>query len=411
MRHIALAILITLASSLGAFAQSSNTCFDTKFTTTGRQQLKVPGGVTGTADRFSSGTFAYLLSGSPSGVSIKIEAADAPLPTTPATVINAVTTTTNATAIPIGQLNQVWRYYYGNLATFSGGTAPTLTLTACLSPEAVPGGVAADVPWSGILPPTANLNLNFAGHSTTFTNAGTFSYAGKMDIGDYVEAHKDLLADQGANGDDAVAAQAIMGATTGNLFAGYNSGMGTQEFFVDVTGKSFFRNAMKLHNISVPSTPGAGDVTVYPDSTAKRLHDINSDGVVATTVVPDTGASNNFLTAIATTGAISKAQPSFSNLSGTATIAQLPAGAVPMYGITGSALTGAHAVSATCTLGTSCAVTLSGSAVFTSATSYSCFANDTTVAANAVVITKASGTSVTFTGTGIDALSFVCAGN
>lgn len=39
-------------------------------------------------------------------------------------------------------------------------------------------------------------------------------------------------------------------------------------------------------------------------------------------VQPDTGAANNFLTAIAATGVISKAQPAFSNLSGTALVAQ-----------------------------------------------------------------------------------------
>lgn len=40
------------------------------------------------------------------------------------------------------------------------------------------------------------------------------------------------------------------------------------------------------------------------------------------TVLPDAGASNNFLTAISTSGVISKAQPSFSNLSGSAGASQ-----------------------------------------------------------------------------------------
>ncbi|MBA3993393.1 MAG: hypothetical protein C0469_07685 [Cyanobacteria bacterium DS2.3.42] len=39
-------------------------------------------------------------------------------------------------------------------------------------------------------------------------------------------------------------------------------------------------------------------------------------------VIPDTGAANNFLTAISAGGVISKAQPAFSNLSGVGTIAQ-----------------------------------------------------------------------------------------
>ncbi len=43
----------------------------------------------------------------------------------------------------------------------------------------------------------------------------------------------------------------------------------------------------------------------------------------STTVQPDTGAANNFLTAISAAGVISKAQPDFSNLSGTASAAQI----------------------------------------------------------------------------------------
>jgi hypothetical protein len=55
-------------------------------------------------------------------------------------------------------------------------------------------------------------------------------------------------------------------------------------------------------------------------------------------------------------------------------------------------------------------VTLTGSAAFTSSSSYRCTANDAT-AANAVRVNQASGTSVTFTGTGTDVINFVCVGN
>lgn len=48
----------------------------------------------------------------------------------------------------------------------------------------------------------------------------------------------------------------------------------------------------------------------------------NNSGTVSSTVVPDTGASNNFLTAVSASGVISKAQPAFTNISGTAAIAQ-----------------------------------------------------------------------------------------
>lgn len=77
-------------------------------------------------------------------------------------------------------------------------------------------------------------------------------------------------------------------------------------------------------NIAAPSSPASGKVTIFSDSTDLRFHDKNASGVIGTTVVADTGASNQFLTAISAAGAISKAQPSFSNLSGSATTAQLP---------------------------------------------------------------------------------------
>lgn len=92
--------------------------------------------------------------------------------------------------------------------------------------------------------------------------------------------------------------------------------------------------------IAAPSSPAAGKVSIYTDSTDLRLHDKNASGVIGTTVVADTGASNNFLTAISAAGVISKAQPAFSNLSGSATCAQLPA-------LTGDVTTSAGACATT----------------------------------------------------------------
>ena len=77
-------------------------------------------------------------------------------------------------------------------------------------------------------------------------------------------------------------------------------------------------------NIVAPASPAAGKVSLFTDSTELRLHDKNASGVIGTTVVADTGAANNFLTAVSAAGAISKAQPSFANLSGSATDAQIP---------------------------------------------------------------------------------------
>ena len=51
---------------------------------------------------------------------------------------------------------------------------------------------------------------------------------------------------------------------------------------------------------------------------------VNIPNADSTTVQADTGATNNFVTAISAQGVISKAQPSFANLSGAATSGQLP---------------------------------------------------------------------------------------
>lgn len=96
-----------------------------------------------------------------------------------------------------------------------------------------------------------------------------------------------------------------------------------------------------LHtNIAAPSSPAAGKVSVYSDSTDLRFHDKNASGVIGTTVVADAGASNNFLTAISAAGVISKAQPAFSNLSGSIAASQMPA-------LTGDVTTSAGAVATT----------------------------------------------------------------
>jgi hypothetical protein len=121
---------------------------------------------------------------------------------------------------------------------------------------------------------------------------------------------------------------------------------------------------------------GSGNGCFWFDSTnhIPSFKDNNS-GTVSSTVVPDTGASNNFLTAISASGVISKAQPSFSNISGTATTGQLPgSGATTVNG-------------QTCTLGSTCTIPLS--AVNAQTTTYQVLAADFS---NYKTITVASGT-------------------
>jgi hypothetical protein len=75
---------------------------------------------------------------------------------------------------------------------------------------------------------------------------------------------------------------------------------------------------LSSNEVAAPGSPAASNGRVWVDSTDHRIHDKNPSGTIGTTIVADTGASNNFLTAISAAGVISKSQPSCANLSGVA---------------------------------------------------------------------------------------------
>lgn len=68
-------------------------------------------------------------------------------------------------------------------------------------------------------------------------------------------------------------------------------------------------------NIAAPTTPAAGKNTFFSDSTDLRFHDKNASGIIGTTVVADTGAANNYVSAISAAGVITKSRPTCSTLS------------------------------------------------------------------------------------------------
>ena len=78
---------------------------------------------------------------------------------------------------------------------------------------------------------------------------------------------------------------------------------------------------------SALGTPASGYLNCWFDSTNTTLECKNSSGAIYTLIVGTTATSNQFLTHIGADGIQVKAQPSFSNLSGTATVAQGGAGA------------------------------------------------------------------------------------
>lgn len=71
-----------------------------------------------------------------------------------------------------------------------------------------------------------------------------------------------------------------------------------------------------LHsNIAAPASPASGKVLVWTDSTDLRFHDKNNAGTIGTTVVADTGAANNYISAISPAGVITKSRPACATLS------------------------------------------------------------------------------------------------
>lgn len=162
-------------------------------------------------------------------------------------------------------------------------------------------------------------------------------------------------------------------------------------------------NSTAALNINATSSTFTGGL----DSTAIGLNTPSTGAFTtlsASSTVSGPGFSN-YLASPPAIGATTANTGRFTTLSSTGT------GAMPLYSTTGTGVNAPHMVQGTVALASgSATVTLSGSAVFSSASTYTCTANDTT-AANAVKVSQSSGTSITFTGTGTDSVQFLCAGS
>ena len=122
---------------------------------------------------------------------------------------------------------------------------------------------------------------------------------------------------------------------------------------LDVSGKEFLGGSP--FRMEGTTNDNVYVTVVVTDPTLARTFTLpNADSVA---VQPDAGAANQFLTAISTLGVISKAQPAFSNLSGSATLAQLPFGtANQVLGTNAGATAIEHKSLATGTTGTDFAI-------------------------------------------------------
>lgn len=103
-----------------------------------------------------------------------------------------------------------------------------------------------------------------------------------------------------------------------NVFASGTCGDGTHALSYNASTKQL--GCQTLAGVTGPGSSTTNDAAGFADTTGKVLKDLGPMPVT------NSATSNNFLTGYSSvTGAFTKGQPSFSNLSGSATCAQLPA--------------------------------------------------------------------------------------
>lgn len=147
--------LALLAVPLSSFAQSKNVCTTLPgIGATGRTQITAGGSTNLSA--FNGGNFTYRTTGSPSGVSITIEAGNVALGTQdPFTKVSAVTNTAGA---DMGSATGVYNYWWVNVGTLSGGTSPKVIVTACMTPITL--SAAGGIPGEGTVTNFSTGNLS-----------------------------------------------------------------------------------------------------------------------------------------------------------------------------------------------------------------------------------------------------------
>lgn len=117
-------VFVVLLFAGFAFGQQNGVlCRDYTTSVTGRLEITtVPG--------FVTGQFSYYTTGSPASLSLTVEAGNQiPATQTPVTKIAAQTNTTGVN--DMGTAKGAFKRWWLNVATLSGGTAPTIVFTAC----------------------------------------------------------------------------------------------------------------------------------------------------------------------------------------------------------------------------------------------------------------------------------------
>lgn len=278
--------------------------------------------------------------------------------TTNANLTGPITSSGNATAI---------NSQTGSGSTFVMNTAPTIT-----------GGLHTALTTFGLRDTSAAFDVTLAAASSTNLTAGrtlTFDVvnaARTMKLGANLTIASDPGAVTGAiksngTGTFAQAACADLAVTclTANqtiTISGDASGSGTTAITVvnaNLPTGVTVAGSLLATEIAAPGTPAAGKVSLWTDTTDARFHDKNPAGTIGTTVVADTGAASNYISAISAAGVISKSRPACATLSDSGTSCTVNTGT---SGATIPLLNGTNTASGTWTFsnGTSIALGANG---------------------------------------------------
>jgi hypothetical protein len=158
---------------------------------------------------------------------------------------------------------------------------------------------------------------------------------------------------------------------------------------------------------------GTNNIRLTGTSTAARTATLpDNSGTIAELNLGQTwSAAQAFNTTISTTGQFTSTLAGGTApfvITSTTPVANLTSAPL-IYNHSGTQRVNGHHIVDSCTLGTDCAVTLVGAAIYTSGSTYECHALDTTAAA-AVKVVLTDGSHFTFTGTGTDVLTYGCSG-
>lgn len=260
---------------------------------------------------------------------------------------------------------------------------------------------------------TASLGLVFSNGFLNFETAAG-AVRGTMDTSGNLSAYGNVSADTTTYLLGNIAGQALPGnnTSTGASSIGWNrsSGSGETDFVNSPGGGATGGFQWYQWNGTSATETGALD----PVGNFSAAGTVNTSGYTVATLPTGKAGARAYVTdatacayAASLTGGGANFCPVVYN--GSAWVADRST--VPLYSTSGTLVSGPHMVTGSVALAAGTAtVTLSGSAAYTSSTSYACTANDTTAAA-AVKVGQTSGTSITFTGTSTDTVQFMCAGS